>query len=40
MRPSYIYASKMFSWKGSSEQIKLMIEDNCPYDFVITKPNM
>jgi hypothetical protein len=40
MRPSYIYASKMFSWKGSSDQIKLMIEDNCPYDFVITKPNM
>jgi len=40
MKPSYIYASKMFSWKASSEQIKLMLEDNCPYDFVITKPNL
>ena len=40
MKPSYIYASKMFSWKGSSEQIKLMLEDTCPYDFVMTKPNL
>ena len=40
MKPSNIYASKMFSWKGSSEQIKLMLEDSCPYDFIMTKPNL
>ena len=40
MKPSNIYASKMFSWKNTPEQIKLMLEDNCPYDFVITKPNL
>ena len=39
MRPSDIYLSEMFSWKGSSDQIKLMLEDKCPYDFVLTQPN-
>ena len=40
MRPSNNYNSKMFSWKRTPEQIKLMIEENCPYDFVITKLNL
>ena len=40
MRPSDKYKSEMFSWKISSEQIKLMIDDKCPYDFVVTKPNI
>jgi len=40
MRPSDNYNSKMFSWKRTPEQIKLMIEENCPHDFVITKLNL
>jgi len=39
MRPSDIYSSKMFYWQKSPEQIKLMLEDNCPYDFILTEPN-
>ena len=39
MKPSDTYSTKMFTWERSSEQIKLMLEDNCPYDFVLTKPN-
>ena len=39
MKPSSIYSSKMFSWKKSKEQIQLMLEDKCPFDFTITKPN-
>ena len=39
MKPSDIYAQKMFSWTRSESQLKLMLEDNCPYDFVLTKPN-
>ena len=30
MKPSEIYASKMFYWQKSSDQIKLMLEDDCP----------
>lgn len=39
MKPSDIYLSKMFYWRKSEEQIKLMLEDNCPYDFILTEPN-
>ena len=39
MKPSETYVDKMFNWKNSESQLKLMLEDNCPYDFVITKPN-
>ena len=39
MKPSETYSTKMFTWKRSSEQIKLMLEDNCPYDFIDTKTN-
>ena len=38
MKPSETYVDKMFYWKNSESQRKLMLEDNCPYDFVITKP--
>ena len=36
MNPSYEYISKMFLWKGSPEQIKLMLNDKCPFNFTIT----
>ena len=39
MKPSNIYADKMFIWTKSESQLKLMLEDSCPYDFVLTKPN-
>ena len=39
MKPSDIYADKMFRWSKSESQLKLMLEDNCPYDFVLTKQN-
>ena len=39
MKPSEKYKSKMFSWRKSSKQRILMVEDNCPNDFVIIKPN-
>ena len=38
MKPSEIYRKKMFKFKNSSDQIKLMLEDKCPYDFKIIKP--
>ena len=39
MKPSDIYADKMFNWKYSESQLKLMLEDNCPNDFVTKGPN-
>ena len=38
MMPSNNYRSKMFKWKKSEEQLKLMIEETCPNDFNLTKP--
>ena len=40
MKPSNLYASKMFYYQRTPEQLRLMLEDNCPYDFTITKPNI
>ena len=40
MRPSDEYNSKMFEWKRKYKQIKLMLEDNCPFNFDITNPNI
>ena len=37
MKPSETYASKMFFWNKTSDQINLMLEDDCPNDFIITK---
>ena len=39
MKPSDVYADKMFVWLNSESQLKLMLEDTCPYDFVLTKVN-
>ena len=39
MKPSDIYANQMFRWRATQSQLKLMIEDKCTYDFVLTKPN-
>ena len=39
MKPSDIYADQMYNWRVTKSQIKLMLEDTCPYDFVLTKPN-
>ena len=39
MKPSDIYINKMFRWEATKSQLKLMIEDKCPNDFVLTKPN-
>ena len=40
MKPSDIYFSEMFEWRRTEKQIKLMLEDSCPYDFVFTKLNV
>ena len=40
MRPSDTYLSKMFFWNNSPEQKRLMLEEDCPYNFAITSPNM
>ena len=37
MKPSETYKSEMFFWNKTSDQIKLMLEDDCPNDFTITK---
>ena len=39
MKPSDIYLNQMFRWRKTQSQLKLMIEEKCPYDFVLTKPN-
>ena len=39
MKSSDEYAQKMYIWRNTEEQLKLMLEDKCTYDFVITKPN-
>ena len=39
MKPSERYRSKMFNWVYSSKQRGLMLNDNCPYDFTVIKPN-
>ena len=39
MKSSDEYAKKMYSWKNTENQKKLMLEDKCTYDFVITKTN-
>ena len=39
MKPSQRYRSKMFNWVYSSKQRGLMLNDNCPYDFTVIKPN-
>ena len=40
MPPSKIYKEKMYFWNRTKEQLDLMINDTCPNDFVIIKPNV
>ena len=39
MKPSDIYVDQMFNWRNTQSQLKLMIEDKCPYDFVLEGPD-
>ena len=39
MKPSDTYVNKMSIWRNIKSQRKIMLEDTCPYDFVLTKPN-
>ena len=39
MKSSDEYARKMYIWRNTEEQLKLMLEDKCSYDFEITKTN-
>ena len=38
MKPSDTYSIKMFTWLRTPEQLKLMLEDFCPNEFIDTKP--
>ena len=40
MKTNENYRSIMFQWSKSKEQLKLMIEDKCPNDFIIKKPDI
>ena len=37
MEPSLSYKNKMFNWKHSKSQLKLMIKDKCINEFSIIK---
>lgn len=39
MEPSKKYKNKMLIWQASKEQIKIMLNDKCPNNFTIIKPN-
>ena len=39
MPPSKTYKYRMIVWKCSDEQINIMLNDKCPYNFKIIKPN-
>jgi hypothetical protein len=39
MPPSETYKNKMIVWKCSDEQINIMLNDKCPYNFKIIEPN-
>ena len=39
MKPSNEYASEMFYWEKKDYQKELMLNDTCPYDFILTYPN-
>ena len=40
MMPSKKYKEEMFFWRKTESQLKLMIEEICPYEFIKTKPNL
>ena len=39
MEPSEIYKTGMVIWKNSDEQIQIMLNDTCPYDFNTIESN-
>ena len=39
MKPSSIYLEKMNIWRKTNEQLNLMMNDTCPNNFTIIKPN-
>ena len=39
MQPSNEYKKKLFYWRKTDRQVKLMLNDKCPYPFSITEPN-
>ena len=40
MKPSKIYKNEMIIWENSDNQLKIMINDTCTYNFTIVKPNI
>ena len=40
MKPSKVYDDKMIIWEDSEEQLRIMLNDICPYNFTIVKPNL
>jgi hypothetical protein len=40
MEPSEIYKKEMIVWKGSDQQIQIMLNDTCPYDFKRVETNI
>jgi hypothetical protein len=40
MKPSEMYQNQMILWQGTNEQMQIMLNDSCPYDFTIIKPNI
>ena len=40
MEPSEQYKKHMYIWKRSDEQLKIMLNDTCPNDFKVIKPNI
>jgi len=39
MKPSKLYKNEMIIWQCSDYQLNLMINDTCPYNFTVIKPN-
>ena len=37
MKPSENYFRRMYRWENTEEQRKLLLEENCPNDFIKTK---
>ena len=39
MKPSQNYKNEMFDWSKSDQQIYLMLNENCSFNFELKKPN-
>lgn len=40
MKPSNLYKNEMIIWQCSDDQLNLMINDTCPYNFTVINPNI